>query len=222
MACKKELAIYGVGGLGREIASMIEKINKRPDISEDKKWNLIGFYDDGMEIGEPVSHFGKVIGGIDQLNSRQSPIDIVLCFGSPATLQRVHQKITNPLVSFPNIIDPGFVIDDPKTFSIGHGNIIKGRSAVTTNVRIGNFNMLNGNVIIGHDTTIGDYNVMMWGVHVSGEVSIDKRNLLGTFSFIKQRLKVGDDVTLSPLSALLTKPKDGGLYIGNPAKIFRL
>ena len=77
---------------------------------------------------------------------------------------------------------------------------------------------MNGSVVIGHDTVIGDFNVFMPACRISGEVRIGCRNLFGAMSFVKQCVKIGNDVTLSPLSPLLRNPKDGHLYMGNPAK----
>ena len=213
----KDIAIYGAGGLGKEIACMINKINQIQGF----QWNIIGFFDDGKEIGEEVSHFGKILGGIDELNQWNSILNVVLCFGNPIILNQIRNKITNNFVKFPNLIDPNFECNDPETFFIGEGNIIQGGCAETTNVKIGNFNLLNGDITMGHDVIIGDYNVIMPGCKISGEVNIGNCNLLGTYSFIKQCLKIGDNITLSPLSALLTKPKEGHTYIGNPAKIFK-
>ena len=61
----------------------------------------------------------------------------------------------------------------------------------------------------------------MPGVRVSGEVTIGERNLIGSCSFILQQTRIGNEVTLSPGSILLTNPKDGNTYIGNPAKKFK-
>lgn len=216
----KEIAIYGAGGFGCEVAAMIDKINAYRNNADDR-WELIGFFDDNREPGTRILGFGDVIGGINSLNSFSRPLAIVMAIGSPVKLKKVRDKITNPLVNFPNIIDPTFSIADERTFSIGVGNIIRGGSAVTTNVGIGNFNILNGHVIIGHDVRIGDFNLFMPGVYISGEARIGDLNLFGASSFVKQQLKVGTGVTLSPLSALLTKPKDNSVYIGNPAKIFK-
>ncbi len=214
----RDIAIYGAGGFGREVASMIGLINTL----EPNSWNLIGFFDDGKNIGEKVSHFGEVLGNINDLNAWPTRLCIVLCIGSPKTMKLIKEKITNPNVIFPNIIHPNFVVNDALTFSIGEGNVIKGHCTATCDVTIGNFNVFNGFVNIGHDVSIGDYNVMMPGARISGEVSIGSLNLIGADSFIKQQLKVGEGVTLSPLSALLTKPKNNSLYIGNPAKIFKI
>ncbi|MBD5356164.1 MAG: acetyltransferase [Bacteroides sp.] len=213
----RDIAIYGAGGFGREVACMINKINN----TAQPIWKLIGFFDDGKEPDAAVSHFGKVLGGLETLNNWSSPLCVALCFGNPNTVRNVRDRLTNPNLEFPNLIDPSFSIADPETFSIGLGNIIKGDCHVTTNVKIGNFNLLNGYVAIGHDVSIGDFNAIMPGARISGEVKIGNQNLLGADCFIKQLIKIGSHVTISPLSALLTKPKDGMTYIGNPAKIFK-
>lgn len=208
--------MYGAGGFGREVACMIDKINRI-----NPEWNLIGFFDDGKAINAEVSHFGKCLGGIRELNAWSQPLSILLCFGSPKAIWHIREKINNKFIDFPNIIDPSFSIADSKTFVIGEGNIIKGHCSVTTDVAIGNFNMLNGFVNIGHDVKIGSYNVFMPGARISGEVTIGNQNLIGADSFIKQGIKIGTGVTISPLSALLSKPKDQSIYIGNPARIFK-
>ncbi len=212
----KDIAIYGAGGFGREVACMIREINETQP-----QWNLIGFFDDEKPIGIPVSHFGKVIGNGETLNKWPTEIGVILCVGDPLTLTKIRFSINNAKITFPNLISPTFKIADAETFSIGEGNIIKGQCSATTDVKIGNYNMLNGYVNIGHDVTIGDFNVFMPGARISGEVTIGNANLIGADSFIKQGIRIGNQVTLSPLSALLTRPKDGNVYIGNPAKIFK-
>lgn len=210
----KDIAIYGAGGFGREVASMIDLINR----TQPNTWNLIGFFDDGEPKEKQVSHFGRILGNYEDLNAWPTDLRVVLCIGSPKTLKIVRGKITNPKVIFPNLIHPNFVITDAATFNIGEGNIIKANCSVTCDVTIGNFNVLNGFINIGHDVNVGDFNVFMPGCRISGEVTVKTLNLIGADSFIKQQLKIGEGVTLSPLSALLTKPKDNCLYIGNPAK----
>lgn len=212
----KDIAIYGAGGLGREIACVLNIINTKKST-----WNLIGFFDDGKEIRSNVSNFGKILGGINELNNWDQPLAIALCFGKPQTISLIRSKIDNPNILFPNIISPSIWISDKDSIQMGEGNIFAGKAIFTTNITLGNFNLFNGVVTIGHDTVIGDYNVFMDGVHISGGVEMENRNFFGTSSFVKQQLKIGNDVSLSPLSALLTKPKDGNLYIGNPAKIFK-
>ncbi|MBQ1759932.1 MAG: hypothetical protein IIZ94_09650, partial [Prevotella sp.] len=49
---KKKIAIYGAGGLGREVAGGINRINS----CSDEQWELVGFFDDNIPIGTKVSH----------------------------------------------------------------------------------------------------------------------------------------------------------------------
>lgn len=215
----KDIAIYGAGGLGHEVTASI----KNGWISGSEDWEIIGFFDDRDFSNKPDDRLqGKWFGGLEALNNYPNPIGVILCFGSPRTRFAVASKITNPNVEFPNCIHNDFSIADAASFKIGKGNIITGNCAVTTNVTIGDFNLLNGSVVFGHDVVCGGANVFMPGCRISGEVQIGERNLFGSMSFVKQCLKIGNDITISPLSALLTKPKDGNTYIGNPAKIFKI
>lgn len=212
----KDIAIYGAGGLGREVAAVLDHM-----FPKDEPHRLVGFFDDGKPLGEPISHFGPALGGIDELNKWPTPLDVALCFGDGHTAHAIFDKVNNPNVSFPNLINRDFVITDRLTFRIGIGNIIHGGCSVTTNIVLGDFNLLNGDVVFGHDVHVGSFNTFMPACRISGEVTIGNCCLFGTMSFVKQRVKIGNNVRLSPMSPLLTNPKDDSLYIGNPAKRFK-
>lgn len=213
----KDVAIFGAGGFGKEIACLIEIINK-----ESPRWNLIGFFDDGKEKGMPISHYGTVLGGLAELNEWGSPIDIVIAIGSPAIVSKIAKSISNPFVNFPNVIHPSFNIVDSETFKIGKGNIIQRNCSVSCDVSIGDFNVFNSAVSMGHDDKIGAFNVFMPGVRVSGEVVIGEGNFFGVGSIILQQIIIGNHIRLGAGGVLMTKPKDGHLYIGNPAKKIEL
>ena len=213
----KRIAIYGAGGLGREVAGGIRRINNN---TKGEKWELVGFYDDRLEPGTQVSHYGKVMGGMDDLNKLEEPLALAIAVGNPATRKILFERITNPNITFPNLIAPSFKILDPETFKIGRGNIIQDNCSTTCDVTIGDFNVLNGSDVLGHDDNIGNFNVIMPGVHLSGEVKIGDCNLLGVNSVVLQQIKIGNNVTLGAGSVLMTKPKDGYTYIGTPAKKF--
>ncbi|MCM1483321.1 MAG: serine acetyltransferase [Muribaculaceae bacterium] len=212
----KDIAIYGAGGLGREVAAVLDYM-----LDENESWRLVGFFDDGIPEGTEIGSFGKVLGGMDALNLWKTPLAVALCFGDGRITRIVHSKITNPSVSFPNLISHSFCITDPLTFKIGIGNIIHGGCVATTNIQIGDFNLLNGDVTFGHDVHVGSYNTFMPGCRISGEVTIGNGCLFGAMSFVKQLLHIGDNVRLSPLSPLLKNPEDNCLYVGNPAKKFK-
>lgn len=207
----KDIAIYGAGGFGREVACLINN-----NLLE---WHIVGFFDDNPSIkGQMISHFGLCLGGIEVLNSWDKELAVVLAIGSPHAVQIVANNIVNPHVSFPNIIHPNFEMLDMQTFTIGKGNIVTKDCRVSCNVSIGDFNVLNGSVIIGHDAQIGSYNSFMPAVRVSGGVIVGNGNFFGVASIVLQQLKIGNNIKLGAGSVLMTKPKDGLLYMGNPAK----
>ena len=214
----KEIALFGAGGLSKEVASLIDRINKK----EGDKWRIVGFFDDDASLkGKDVSHYGKVLGGVNDLNKWETPLDVAISIGNPDSIRKVRKRITNPNISFPNVIDPNFGKADAQCFSIGEGNIIQGGCWASNDVKIGNFNLLNGDIVLGHDVVIGDYNVLMPDIRVSGGVTIGECNLIGVGSIIIQQIKIGDYVTLGAGAVLMTKPKSGCTYLGNPAKRFK-
>lgn len=218
----QDIAIYGAGGHGREVACMLLEINQYAEHKgKEQPWNIVGFYDDGIAKGTSVSHYGKILGGINELNAYPQPLALVLAIGNPNTKKKIAEKIINTNITYPNIIHPTTWYADKNTFNIGKGNIIGGCSIISCDVKFGDFNLLNGFVNIGHDVVVGDNNTIMPGARISGEVKIGSRNLIGVGSIILQQIKIGDGVTLGAGGVLLTKPKNDSTYIGNPAKLLK-
>lgn len=214
----KDIAIFGAGGFGREVACLINIINE-----ESPTWNLVGFFDDNVDLkGKMISHHGLCLGGREELNSYAKELAIAIPIGSPVVVKEIVESITNPNINYPNIIHPDFKITDPSTYKIGKGNIIQGGCSVSCDVTIGDFNVFNGGVVFGHDDVVGNYNSFMPAIRVSGEVVIGDANFFGVGSIILQQIKIGNGIRLGAGSVLMTKPKDGKLYMGNPAKKIEL
>lgn len=213
----KDIAIYGAGGFGKEVACLINRINANID-DMDQQWNLIGFFDDSKPKGTHVSRYGVVLGGLSELQHFDKPLAIALAINENKVVRRIRESLTNPFISFPNLIDPTLFLVDKMTFSIGEGNIIQNNCMISCDVKIGNFNLFNDHVVVGHDNCIGDYNGIMPGTHLSGSVVIGNSNLLGVASVVLQGLVIGDGVTLGANSVLVSQPKDNCTYLGVPAK----
>lgn len=213
----KDIAIYGAGGFGREVACLIKLINE-----ENPTWNLIGFFDDNPELkGKMISHYAPCLGGINDLNAYSKSLNLTIPIGSPNIVRQIVGKIANSNITFPNLIHPTFKLADENAFEIGKGNIIQGDCSASCDVSLGDFNVLNGSVVFGHDAKVGSFNTFMPGTRISGEVHIGNENFFGVGSIVLQQIKIGNNVRLGAGSVMMTKPKDGNLYIGNPAVKFK-
>lgn len=208
----KDIAIYGAGGFGREIACLLKRINN--ELKED--WNLIGFFDDGAPVGSK-NEYGEVLGNIDTLNTWDKPLSVVFAIGSPKAVSMLHSKITNININFPNIIAPDTLFLDKENVRMGIGNVFCSRCLISCNIEIGNFNTFNGYITIGHDAVIGNYNSIMPAVKISGGVHIGEGNFIGVNSVILQYKSIGNDTTVGAGAVVLRNTKDGNTYVGNPA-----
>ncbi len=208
----KDILIYGFGGFGHEVACVINKINE-----VNPTWNIIGYIDDGVEVGTECK-YGRVLGNIDFLNAWKTPVGVAIAIGTPKYLEQLPSKITNPNVSFPNIIAPNVFYFDKESVHFGKGNIITFGCRMSCNITLGDFNILDGNISLGHDVVMGNYNMMFPEVRVSGQTFIGNSNYFGSRTFVSQCLKIGDGNRFWAGTYVLRKIKDSGTYMGNPAK----
>lgn len=208
----KDILIYGFGGLGHEVACLINHIN-----NSKPTWNIVGYIDDGVECGTE-SKYGKVLGNIDTLNNWSTPISVVIAIGNCKYLKSVSEKINNHNVQFPNIIAPNVFFFDEESVNMGKGNIITFGCRLSCNTCLGDFNILNGNISLGHDVVLGNYNVLFPETRISGQTIIGNRNFFGARTFVSQCLSIGNNCRFGAGSYILRKTKDGCLYMGNPAR----
>lgn len=209
----KQIAIFGAGGFGKEVACVINKINEiKPT------WEFIGFFDDGLESGYNVSHFGQILGNTEDLNLWKDDLSIVFAIGNPNIIKMIVSRLSSKFLDFPNLIHPEVFFADRISLNIGKGNVIVRGCSFSVDVSVGDFNQFNSLSALAHDVRVGSYNVFMPLTRVSGEVKIGDFNAFGIGTIILQGVKIGDRVKVAPSSVVMRKTKDDCLYMGNPAK----
>lgn len=208
----KDIVIYGFGGFGREMATILKKIN-----AEKPLWNLIGYIDDGYEPGTE-NRYGKVLGGLDYLNRYDRPLAVMLAIGTPSIVKKLVAGIRNENLEYPNIIAPSVFFYDRETIRLGRGNIITVGARISCDVTLGDFNILNSGVYLGHDVSIGNFNLLEPETRLSGGTKVGDMNFFGTRSTVLQYLKISDDTRIGACSLVVRNTKSGYLYMGNPAK----
>lgn len=212
-----KIAVFGAGGMGREVACLIQEINAAGTA---EPWQFVGFYDDNPTLKSVPQ--GAILGNLEALNAVVEPLAVVLALGTPKALRAVREHLTNPLLSFPNLISPRAHFIERESVKMGCGNVIQPGIEISFEVNLGDFNICNVSMTLGHEAKIGSYNVFLMGTRLAGNVEIGNNNLFGTNSFVHQGVKIGDNVTIGACSAVLHSTQNNATYLGVPAKILKL
>ena len=208
----KDIAIFGVGGLGREVLALIQDINR-----VEPQWNIVGFFDDGYEKGLMINGY-PTLGKVEDLNKWETDIAIAISIGSPVIKKKILDNIHNPKVSYPTLIHPTVWIGDRNYVEIGKGCIFCAGVMITTNIAIRDFVILNLQCTVGHDSVINDYAAFMPSVNISGEVNIGEGVYVGTGAKIINQLEIGD-YTIVGAGAVVSKTLPSHCTaVGVPAK----
>ena len=208
----KDIAIFGAGGFGREVACLLRKIN-----AVEPTWNFVGFYDDGLEKGSRVD-YGEILGGIADLNVVAAPSAWWWRWAIPKRSKLWWEKSPTIILISQISSSPDVALLDSDNFRMGKGNVVSMGNFFSCNVSMGDFNTFVLYGTVGHDCTFGNFNCLMPGTRISGNVTIGDVNLFGSNSVVIQGKTIGDNTTVAAGSVVMTNLKDGHTYMGCPAK----
>ena len=208
---KEPILIYGAGGLGKEVLSLVRALDK---------FEPVGFIDDGVRKGTVIKGV-KVLGGVDFLNSYSPPVNMVLAVGDPSAKAMLLKAIDPSRVYFPVLIHPSVIVQDEGGVSIAGGTIIGAGCILTTDISIGAHVLINLNSTVGHDTSIGDFSSIMPGTNIAGNVQIESGVLVGSGSNILNGIRVGSFSTIGMGSVVIRDVAPETTVAGVPAKDIR-
>jgi sugar O-acyltransferase (sialic acid O-acetyltransferase NeuD family) len=207
----KKIAIFGAGGFGREVKTIIDEINKN-----NKVYDFIGYFDDGKDKGVLVNNF-PILGGLNELNNLEEDLCIVICVADPKIKKNIVNKINNTKISFPSIIHPKSSISNDYV-NIAKGCIVCEGTIITCNIDIEDFVILNLFCTVGHDTKIGAFSSFMPSVNISGEVNIEECVYVGTGAKIINLLEIGKNTIVGAGAVVSKSLPQNCTAVGIPAK----
>ena len=179
----KDIVIIGAGGIGREVAWIIEGINE-----VNPTWNILGFVDENSEIWGKELNGYKVLGGLNILDKLESKPEVIVAIANCGVKKDIVARLNNKF-NFATIIYPNVKIS--KYIEIGQGTIIYPGVILTVNTSIGNHIIISGNCGIGHDTVIDDYSSVLWGSNFSGFNTVGEECFIGVGTKIIQGINIG-------------------------------
>ena len=208
----KNIVLYGASGFGKEVAYIIERINKI-----NPTYNLLGFIDDGDGFDENSDINGYPwLGKGDWITEHKDDCVCTCTIGFPKVKAAIQRRLTEQGVRFETIIAPDARVSERS--AIGTGSVIYGYTSISVDCEIGEGVLLNGRVSVGHDVKIGDYTTIMVGTGISGGCRIGSQVNIGGHAYIIPGKKVGDNATIAAGSVVFTNVKAGVTVLGNPAK----
>lgn len=193
----KDIVIIGAGGIGREVAWIIEEINEVKST-----WNIIGFVDENSEMHGKILNGYKVLGGFDTLDKLEVKPYVVVAIANCKVKKDIVEKLDGKF-KFATVIDPTVRVG--KYIEIGEGSIVYPGVILTVNTKLGNHVVVSGNCGIGHDTVIGDYSSVLWGSSFSGYDVVGSECFIGVGTKVVQGISIGNG---SRVNAGMTVLKD--------------
>ena len=214
MSSPRPIVIYGAGGLGREVAWIIHRINQ-----ENQSWRFEGFIVSDTIHVSPNDSSDQIIGDEAWL-AEHADVAVALAVGNSAARLRIARRLRDSLgpERFPSLVDPTLVYD-PATCQISPGVVIAPSCVLSVNVRLDPFAYLNPLCAIGHEATIGDASILNWSVNVSGGVRIGEGVMIGSCGLILQYLTVGDHAVVGAGAVVTKDVGEDSMVVGVPARV---
>ena len=204
--------IVGASGFGREVANLVEDINK-----QEHKWNLIGLVDDKLE-GITVEDY-KIIGPISMLDNITPKPKVVIAIADTKTRRTLADTLAGKGFSFATLLHP--TVSYGREISIGEGTIICKYSHLTTNVSIGKHCIINEICGFGHDTIVHDFVSVMSHSIFGGNVEISDGCYFGLNTVVINKVRIGQWSVIGAGATVVADIPPYSVAVGVPARVIK-
>ena len=204
--------MIGAGGFGREVAWLVDCINKH-----EKEWEIKGFIDDNIQLHGHKEGEYSVLGGTEYVDSLKEDIWVVCAVGAAKIRKKIVKKLKEKdNVKFATLVAPDVICSD--RVEIGEGTIICSGTIITVDIWIGEHVIINLDCTIGHDVRIEDYVTIYPSVNVSGSVTVEEGVELGTGTQIIQGKRIGKETIVGAGAVVVKDLLAKCTAVGSPAK----
>lgn len=204
-----KLAIYGAGGLGREVLILAQQIEKHAH-----RWDGLIFIDDispNREVkGIPVVSFDYAL---------TQNIEVVIAVGEPSLRAHLADKVAAHNLTLSTLVHPDISLTDCS--KIGPGCVLAKGVFLSCDVVLGSNVYMQPNSSVGHDGRVGDNVVISTFVTTGGNVEIKDRVFIGMSAVLQQQITVEADAIIGMGAVVFNDIREQGIALGNPARVMR-
>lgn len=157
------------------------------------------------------------------IETNTSVIDIIKSnyffpsIGDNYVRERVYKFLTEHEAKAANAIHPDTSISAKA--ELGEAVLIAAGVRVNALATIGNGVIINTSAVIDHESALGNFVHIAPGAVITGQVTIGDRTFIGANAVVRNNIKIGSDVIIGAGAVVVEDIPDGGIYVGNPAKI---
>jgi acetyltransferase EpsM len=202
---RSSVAIYGAGGLGREILQVLD----------DCGIPCAGFVVD-PQFPAPDAICGVAVHRSLTALAADHSVKFVIALGNPAARARVATALAQQIGSrFATIIHPRAWIAG--TVDIGPGSMVFGLSSVTADTSVGRHVLINPGTTIAHDCELADFATLGPSCALAGGVIVEEAAELGIGVRVAPRIRIGRAAVVGAGAVCVRSVPPGTTVVGVPA-----
>ena len=210
---QQRLALIGAGDLGRQIAHLV---------SEDKTYQMVGFFDDTMH-GHKTVYSLPILGTLDDIESqfKAGVFDVLLIaigYKHLAFRENIYRRF-NPDIPFGTYIHSSCIIDSSAT--VETGSILLSGCILDMNAHVGQNVFSYSGLLLSHDSSIGDHSFIAPGVKIAGHSTIGKANFIGIGSVFSDNVMTCNNCRTGAGTVVVESLNIPGNYVGVPSRILK-
>lgn len=206
------LAIYGSGGLGREVLDLAREINHVSN-----SWEDILFIDDTKTINEIINGCKTYPFEYFVNNFNIDDVEIVIALGEPSQREILYEKVKLNGLTLATLIHPAAHVGYGT--QISDGTIVFRGAYISCNVTIGLNNVVLYNCTIAHDCIIGNHCVIAPQGTISGICRIDDGCYIGTGATVREKISIGENSVISLGSIVYKNVPKAAIYMSEPGRV---
>jgi sugar O-acyltransferase (sialic acid O-acetyltransferase NeuD family) len=205
----EQIAIYGAGDFGQEIAWLVEECRNGGASCE-----VVCFIDDDRaKQGTRVSDVSVM--ALAEARRSFPEARVVSAVGDPRVRESMTERAAAAGFGFATLVHPR--VERSRAVEIGEGSVVLPGTTMTTHILLGRHVLINPGCTLGHDVVLGDFATLSPGVHLSGRVRLGCRVFVGTGASTVHGTKdaplvIGDDAVLGA-GAVVTKSVPAGVTV---------